>query len=132
MYRVEKRAEFQPGDVISRPKGIVLRHYGIVLLNGCVLHNTPSEGEHASTASEFAAGHEPRLHPVRGEMRAWVLHNASAVLANPRGYDLFVNNCEHTVTRILTGEPSSSQLQACTTILASVGVIWLLSKGSRG
>ena len=37
----------QPRDIVVRRKGLVM-HKGLVLPDGCILHNTPGRGEHVS------------------------------------------------------------------------------------
>ena len=50
----DRRNTLRPGDIVSRPKGVV-RHVGVVVEDG-VLHNVPGRGEHVSSLESFAAG----------------------------------------------------------------------------
>ena len=94
----------QPGDIVARRKGLVM-HKGLVLRDGRILHNTPRRGEHVSSWQEFSAGRRVAVsRPVR------------SVVADPpnqrRGYHLLRNNCEHTVSRAMSGEAESPQLRS--------------------
>lgn len=110
------------GDLVSRSKGILLRHWGVYLGGDQVLHNSPECGEHVSGLDEFASGHEVQIHPVASEKRPWVIESALKVLANPKGYDIFRNNCEHTANRIVIGQACSPQLRLVLVVLA-VGIL---------
>lgn len=111
------------GDLVSRRKGILFRHFGVYLGSGRVLHNFPGRGEHVSTLAEFGVGGVIQVHPVTAEKRQWVLRNAYAVLANPQGYELFTNNCEHTVNRIANGSNRSPQLQVVIICLIMIALV---------
>ncbi len=102
-------ARYQPGDVVSRRKGFLM-HKGIALRDGRILHNTPFRGEHICSVDEFRAGQ--RLHATRLERDE--RHRALRAVDGDasRAYNLFTNNCEHTVNRATTGRATSPQLQA--------------------
>ncbi|MDE0064652.1 MAG: hypothetical protein OXP09_03560 [Gammaproteobacteria bacterium] len=97
----------QPGDIVARRKWLVM-HKGVVLDDGRILHNTPWRGEHASTLGEFRAGRRLRVTPTDRRTGRRV---AGAVPHGARRYNLFTNNCEHTVNRATTGRATSPQLQ---------------------
>ena len=99
--------DYQPGDIVARRKGFVM-HKGVVLDDGRILHNTPWRGEHVSSEREFRAGKPLRVTPLDGSARQ---RASAAAAASTRRYNLFTNNCEHTVSRATTGEASSPQLQ---------------------
>jgi hypothetical protein len=101
--------QFRPGDVVSRRKGLVM-HKGIALGNGCVLHNTPLKGEHISSEADFRAG--KRMYATRLEPAARLRALRTADRVERRGYHLWKNNCEHTVTRATTGQARSPQLRS--------------------
>ena len=98
-----------PGDIVSRRKGLVL-HKGVVLPDGGVLHNTPRRGEHVSTLWEFADGEPVAVERRPYALRRATLERAQYVRPRSRGYDLFSNNCEHTVSRVAEGRARSPQL----------------------
>lgn len=94
---------------MSRRKGIVM-HRGIALGDGRVLHNTPFKGEHISSEEDFSAGQ--RLYVTRMDRAARqraLLHAETD--SHGRRYSLLGNNCEHTVSRAIGGEPESPQLR---------------------
>ena len=102
-------AHYLPGDIVSRRKGPVM-HKGIALGDGQVFHNTPFRGEHVSTEREFRRGHRLHVERLDSTERQRVLQAARA--ASPHRYNLFANNCEHTVSRARTGVAGSQQFRA--------------------
>ncbi len=98
---------YRPGDIVARRKWLVM-HKGVVLDDGRILHNTPWRGEHVSSERDFRAGRPLRVTPQNPEARQRAV-NASR--DEVRRYNLFTNNCEHTVNRATTGHASSPQLQ---------------------
>lgn len=107
-HRPGRSAVPRPGDVVSRPKGLV-DHVGLVVDGGHVLHNVPGRGEHVTSMSEFAAGRPVRIERSPPDERLMRLARASHD-GTGRGYDLLRNNCEHTVSRVRDGEARSQQL----------------------
>lgn len=104
--------EVLPGDIVLRRKGPVM-HQGISLGDDRVLHNTPLRGEHVSSMEEFGRGRRVRPRRLGETERARALRHAKrATAGDSRRYNLFRNNCEHTVTRATTGRPRSRQLVA--------------------
>lgn len=101
------QSHYQPGDIVARRKGLVM-HKGVVLEDGRILHNTPWRGEHVSSEREFRVGRRLRVTAVGSQKRRRVL---GAATEGERGYNLFTNNCEHTVNRMTTGRASSPQLK---------------------
>ena len=104
--------EVLPGDIVLRRKGPVM-HQGIALGDDRVLHNTPLRGEHVASMEEFGRGKRVRPRRLGETQRARALQHAEhATAGDTRRYNLFRNNCEHTVTRATTGKPKSRQLVA--------------------
>jgi len=99
---------YRPGDVVSRRKGLVM-HRGLVLSDGSILHNSPFRGEHVVSEAEFRDG--KRLHVSRTECPRQRRYAAGA-RPEDRGYNLLTNNCEHTVSRAMSGESESPQLKS--------------------
>lgn len=106
----------RPGDVVSRRKGPFM-HRGVVLADGRILHNSPFRGEHVVSESEFRAGR--RLHVNYTDCPRRRRFAATARPDDGRGYNVLTNNCEHTVSRVLTGEAKSPQLVSW---IAGIGV----------
>ncbi len=94
------------GDVVARRKGLVM-HKGVLLADGRVLHNTPGRGEHVSSLDEFRRGRRVYRVGSGGGRGRYV----SPAVASGRGYNLFTNNCEHTVSRVTEGRAHSGQLR---------------------
>jgi hypothetical protein len=101
--------------VVSRRKGLVM-HRGVVLADGRILHNSPFRGEHVVSEAEFRDG--KRLHVSRTDCPRQRRYAATSE-PEARGYNLLTNNCEHTVSRAMTGQPESPQLKSW---VAGVGV----------
>jgi hypothetical protein len=115
----------QPGDIIVRVKaGGVVEHKGFVCDFDRVLHNLPERGDHSSTITEFAVGHEVRV--IKSVPLTWeVAQRVDQILRNPKRYNLFFWNCDHTVTRAAFGEPVSEQVEAVGTG-ALIGFVFLM------
>lgn len=107
---------YLPGDIVSRRKGFVM-HKGIALADGRILHNSPFRGEHICSEAEFRDGKMLYATRLERHQRARALREADRDIS--RGYNLFTNNCEHTVNRATTGIAQSPQLQSW---IAGVGV----------
>ena len=120
--------QIQIGDVLTRRKGIApLIHYGVVVGDNLVVQNTPDMGEHAVTFHEFAAGEQvivkrSNVHP------SVIASRARAILSQPKKYDIFLNNCEHTVAKIIKGKPLSSQILLWSSFTILGGALYLFWK----
>lgn len=104
---METHMEYRPGDVVSRRKGLVM-HRGIVLEDGQVFHNTPRQGEHISSLNEFRQDKRMFVHEMNAPERLEALRSCGQ--ESDRGYNLFTNNCEHSISRAATGKGKSPQL----------------------
>ena len=107
---------YRPGDVVSRRKGFVM-HRGVVLSDGSILHNSPFRGEHVVSEAEFREG--KRLHVSRTDCPHQRRYAATTRPDRGQSYNLLTNNCEHTVSRAMTGEAESPQLKSW---VAGIGV----------
>ena len=121
--------DYLPGDILLRRKGPVM-HQGIALGDDHVLHNTPRRGEHVSTMEDFRRGKTVRARRLGETQRARALHHAehAAQGEHPQRYNLFRNNCEHTVTRATTGNATSPQLLAVAAGLVVGGVVLAVTR----
>lgn len=97
------------GDILSRPK-FPFVHKGVYLGNGLVLHNSPARGEHVSGLEDFANNQPVSVSPLSTDRRPAAWRMVAATVADPKPYDAFANNCEHTVTRVTEGRKYSAQL----------------------
>lgn len=100
---------YRPGDVVSRRKGLVM-HRGVVLADGSILHNSPFRGEHVVSEAEFRDG--KRLHVSHTDCPRQRRYASAARPSEAQGYNLLTNNCEHTVSRAMTGAGQSPQLKS--------------------
>lgn len=114
-----------PGDIVARRKGFLM-HQGVVLRDGTVLHNTPLRGEHVSTEAEFRRGKPMRVRRLDEAQRGNTLRYAEQ--GARRGYNLFTNNCEHTVTRAAGGCAESPQLVTWAAAVGTAAVAFALTR----
>ncbi|MYE80569.1 MAG: hypothetical protein F4X36_01715, partial [Gammaproteobacteria bacterium] len=114
-----------PGDIVARRKGFLM-HQGVVLRDGTVLHNTPLRGEHVSTEAEFRRGKPMRVRRLGEAERGSTLRYAEQ--GERRGYNLFTNNCEHTVTRAAGGRAESPQLATWVAGVGTAAVAFALTR----
>ena len=102
-------SHYRAGDIVSRRKGLVM-HKGVVLPDGNILHNTPFRGEHVCSPREFGSGQRLYVTSPRGDDHLSRVYRA--VPKTSKGYNLFTNNCEHTVSRVTHGASESPQLRS--------------------
>lgn len=113
---------------ISVPKLGVLRHVGLLLPNGFVVHCAPGRGEHSTTLEHFASGHDVTIHTiVPPDQWSVVLARIAEALQHPRVYHPTANNCEMFVNRMLSGQSVSPQLQAIGGILVFATFVKLIA-----
>ena len=118
------------GDVLKRRKGVgLITHFGVVVGDNLILQNTPGKGEHAVTLKEFSAGGQIAVNRSNVHPNA-IAHRASSLLQNPQKYDVFRNNCEHTVTKVVEGRAVSPQIAVWGLLAVLGGLIFLFSKKS--
>ena len=115
------------GDKLIRPKffGIV-PHEGVLVGSDAVLHNTPDRGEHLSSLLDFAAGETVRVLRTFASP-ALVIGRAREILRSPRRYDPIVNNCQHTVAKVVAGKGSSPVVFLAVAIAILSGILILAS-----
>ena len=118
-------SRYLPGDIVSRRKGVVM-HKGVVLEDGRILHNTPFKGEHVCSEAEFRAG--KRLHVSRQDIDVRRRARRGPDSGNHRPYNLFTNNCEHTVTRAAHGQAESPQLRSWVAGVAVASLAFALTR----
>lgn len=105
------------GDILMRPKFPGVDHWGVFAGNNLVCHNTPDKGEHISTIQEFANG-QPMKVQHTGADASKMIPRINQRLANPKRYDLFRRNCQHTVNEIVYGVAKSPLVVAILFALA--------------
>jgi len=120
---------YKSGDILKRRKALITKHVGIYLGDGFVFHNTPDRGEHVSTIDVFANGQEIEVKPIPNKNRPVVLRAVKIGLYKPKKYNLFLNNCEQTVSKITTGQSSSPQLYIA--VLLTAITLYAMAKARR-
>lgn len=120
--------QIQVGDILTRPKkeGLIT-HYGVAIGANAIVQNTPGRGEHVVDLRGFACGLPVKVRRAQANPQA-VISRATAVLANPRKYDVFINNCEHTAAKIIKGTPESPQLSLWLGLAAIAGLVFVVRK----
>ena len=116
------------GTLLLRPKFLaIIQPQGVVVGHNAVLHNTPDKGEHVSTFGEFASG-QP-VHASASEADPCeVTNRARQVLSNPRPYDLFARNCQHTASALIRGVAKSPWIAMGVILVLVIVGIWVVSK----
>lgn len=110
--------------VIARPKlSGIGEHWGGLLPDGKVAHNTPERGEHLSSFLEFACGRDVRVvESVPALEHQDVIRRVQLMLVAPRSYHATTNNCETLANRLVGKHPESPQVQGWLTALGLVAV----------
>jgi len=99
--------------IIARQKLTGLgEHWGVLLPDGRVAHNTDAHGEHFVSYLEFAAGKEVKtIRRVPLEQQQQTLLRIHREISNPKGYHALQNNCEMFANRVTGQEPESPQVK---------------------
>lgn len=122
------QVQMQVGDLLTVFR-FPYTHTGILydrdLFGPLVLTNTPSKGEHLCRWEEFSRGQEVAVHSSQHRNRQVLWLRMQQVLSQPRPYDLWTRNCEHTSNFILEGRAHSPQIQD----LKAVGALSLIGIG---
>ena len=114
--------------IIAREKLAGLgKHWGVLMLDGMVIHNTAEANIQIVSYEEFASGKKVEIvrNIPQSEWLAtnWRIHNE---LHNPKKYHLTDNNCEIVANRIAGQKPESPQVVAAG-ILTAIGLALYLS-----
>jgi len=114
------------GLLVLRPKltGFV-HHEGVIVGANAVLHNTPAKGEHVSTLEVFADGKPIQLQRT-GANPEIIAARAQQILSQPKSYDLFRRNCQHTTSEIIRGI-ATSPWAVIATFLVTIAAVWMIS-----
>jgi hypothetical protein len=114
------------GDIVSVQKG-PFTHVGVVVPTG-IFQNSPNSYERIVSWQEFSQGKPVKITHTNSE--AWlIIHRVEKLLAAPRAYNAFTQNCEHTVNEVVYGESNSPQLgTAFVGTLLGVALVAILSE----
>ena len=121
----------EPGDILKRSKAPGVIHVGVYLGNDKVLHNAPATGECVCSVEEFSNGEKLNIEKPPYYLRLTILNNAALLLQSPSDYNLLINNCEHTVSKVVTGVARSEQLAAWGFGLLILSGAFLLLKSGK-
>ena len=92
------------------------RHVAAYIGGGMVFHNHPIRGEEIVSVAVFSKGREVTItKPGVRDITAFLSRVRSSA-RNPGKYSWFYNNCEHTVSRLRTGNAESPQLRRWTSV----------------
>lgn len=121
-------------EVYRKKVSGMVAHQGLKLTFYCgdslVLHNNPEKNTHLSSLDDFAQGE------VIVEKNSYIptesmLCRLRSSLLDEGRYSVF-NNCEHLVSKILTGKPSSAQLTSTILSAGLGGLLYSFTKGNKG
>ena len=100
----------KPGTVITVTKAPFVTHYAIYIGNNTVIHATPKTGCVCETSlAEFENGGRANIVSIPTAYSPQeIVVRAKEKIGKP--YRLLTQNCEHFVTEILRGNPTSKQL----------------------
>lgn len=117
-------------SIIAREKLTGLgEHWGVLLPNGYVAHNTDDKGPHYVTLQEFNAGRNvTEIRKVSSSEYNATLLRIQQELSNPKGYDLLTNNCETFANRVTGYTSESPQIKMWGFIFAIIGLTVLAAK----
>lgn len=120
------------GDVLERPKGL-FTHQGVCVQTDWqgiwVLHLTPEWGTRLSLLDEFADGKTVTVarKAQTTEIPAMVAR-AQAELERPTAYHEGSNNCQHPVSRVVTGKSRSKTVEQLVVVLAASVLVKILAR----
>lgn len=120
-------SQFAQGDVLERNKGLV-KHVGIYMGDGLVLHASPEYGVAITSLTDFAKGEEVRLNR-RTNLSLYVLYpRARAAIARREQYDAVTNNCVDLVNEVVTGKRESAVVVMAIATLIIGGLALAMSR----
>ena len=99
------------GNMLYRYKGLV-RHLGVCIGNGLVLHNSPIKGVEAVSYGEFSAGQDVQVVRKSIVNEQEFDDRVHEVQNKENSYQLIYNNCEHIANYLVSGEKKSPQVKA--------------------
>lgn len=119
------------GDILTRPKALgFVQHTGVALGPNAIFENTPGKGERLSSLQEFAAGKPIQVRRTGADPSA-VMDRCRRALANPKKYDIFSRNCEHSAFEVISGLAKSPQLWFILGLFAAAGFVFCLASSRR-
>lgn len=100
------------GDTLYRRKGIV-EHVGLLIRPDQVLHNSPDGNVQISSFLEYSEGKNVKVvsNSLAPHEKLRLLNEAEKMLNQAQTYGVITFNCEHLVSLIQSGKPTSEQLQ---------------------
>lgn len=116
-----------PGDVVKIRK-LFGYHKGVALPNGWVAHIEPGSTPKMSTIEEFAGGRPVYVEKTPDEQRGAVVLRALDALSDRRPYNVLTNNCEHFVSRALTGRRESPTVDFLGKLTIFGVTVWLAAR----
>lgn len=119
------KTNFQPGDIVSTPKFPGVDHFGIVISDKLIAHNSPANGIVLATYEDFSSNGKIDFKRKPRNPRN-VMNRALALTNKGIEYDLFVRNCEHFVTHCENEtSPNSPQLKLGIALVAMLAIIMI-------
>ena len=119
------------GDTLYRSK-LFVQHVGLLVQEDRVLHNSPDGNIQLSSLQEYSNGKTVKvvsndLDPIE---QLKLLNKAEQMLLRAKQYGVISFNCEHLVSLIQSGKPSSEQLKGAG-VGAALGLIFACGTKSK-
>lgn len=105
---------YHSGAIVQRIKNGVFDHQRVVVPGGLIYENKPDTGEGLYPLDDFMASAKDKLSVILPDWqdRLSILANIEKELKSPRKYSLLSNNCQDTVSRVVSGRARSHQREA--------------------
>lgn len=100
-----------PGDRVSVPKALVLKHSMIYIGNGQFVEKRPTGQVQLRSVADFPPGQLFELVFRPHPMHAQAIVSRALARLGPEPYDVLNANCEHFANEVIYGRPRSEQVE---------------------
>lgn len=121
---------YKLGSELEVDKGL-FKHKASYVGHGHVVHNHPDTGEEIAKIEKFSKGRKIVLVKNGVEDINGFFERVHEVMASPKAYNPFSNNCEHTVSKVRTGKAVSPQLVGWGATIIGASALYLLLKSKK-
>lgn len=121
--------KYKQGDVLQVHKSGGVKHFGIYIGSGNIIDNSPSLGRVSiRSLRDFSPASKINVLKHQSKYTGFeIVERAMQRLGRP--YNILTQNCEHFVTDVILGRPSSKQINTLiVTALLGLGIYALTKK----